>query len=69
MIICVCNGTSDRQVARAIQDGANSLCDLQSGGIGVGCGACHETLERTVESARRPCGAESCSDLCAAKAS
>jgi bacterioferritin-associated ferredoxin len=62
MIVCVCDGASDRQVASAILHGANSLTDLQRSGIGTGCGACHEVLENRVRSGEAPSSA--CSGFC-----
>ena len=44
MIICLCTGSTDRDVRRGIDRGAGSVCDLQRCGIGTGCGACHDLL-------------------------
>lgn len=44
MIVCICRGVSDRQVARAIEDGASSIDDLRRCGIGDQCGSCHNQL-------------------------
>lgn len=44
MIVCVCRGVSDRQVARAIDNGARSIDDLRRCGIGDQCGSCHNQL-------------------------
>ena len=44
MIVCICRGKNDRDVARAIENGAESLADLQRCGIGTDCGACHNFL-------------------------
>ena len=44
MIICICRGKSDREVMRAIDNGASSVRDLQRCGIGDQCGSCHTTL-------------------------
>ena len=44
MIICICRGKNERHIARAIDDGANSVSDLQMCGIGDQCGSCHNTL-------------------------
>jgi bacterioferritin-associated ferredoxin len=62
MIVCVCDGASDRQLASAILHGANSLTDLQRSGIGTGCGACHEVLESRVRSGDEASGA--CNGFC-----
>lgn len=45
MIICICRGKSDRDVNRAIDNGASSLRDLQRCGIGDQCGSCHNALK------------------------
>jgi bacterioferritin-associated ferredoxin len=44
MIVCICRGKSDRDVARAIDNGAESIADLQRCGIGTECGGCHNFL-------------------------
>lgn len=44
MIICLCTGSTDRGVRRAIEQGAGCVRDLQSCGVGTGCGACHDLL-------------------------
>ena len=45
MIICICRGKSDRDVNRAIDNGATTLRDLQRCGIGDQCGSCHNALK------------------------
>ena len=44
MIVCICRGKSDRDINRAIENGATSVRDLQRCGIGDQCGGCHVTL-------------------------
>lgn len=44
MIICICRGKSDRDIAKAIDNGASSVRDLQRCGIGDQCGSCHNSL-------------------------
>ncbi|HEX8616595.1 MAG TPA: (2Fe-2S)-binding protein, partial [Thermoanaerobaculia bacterium] len=44
VIICICRGKSDRDIAQAIENGATSLRDLQRCGIGDQCGSCNNTL-------------------------
>jgi bacterioferritin-associated ferredoxin len=44
VIICICRGKSDRIIAKAIDNGATSVRDLQRCGIGDQCGSCHNTL-------------------------
>lgn len=44
MFICICNAITERQVQRAVSDGARTLADLQ-GQLGVAgcCGSCADT--------------------------
>ena len=44
MIICICRGKSERDIERAIENGAESVRDLQRCGIGDQCGSCHNSL-------------------------
>lgn len=44
MIICICRGKSDRDINRAIDNGATTVRDLQRCGIGDQCGSCHNSL-------------------------
>lgn len=44
MIICLCTGFTDRDVRRAIDKGAGCMADVQSCGVGTGCGSCHDML-------------------------
>ena len=44
MIICNCRGKSDREISRAVVNGASTVRDLQSCGIGDQCGSCHNSL-------------------------
>lgn len=44
MIVCVCRGKSDRDVQKAIDNGATTIRDLQRCGIGTECGSCHNSL-------------------------
>jgi bacterioferritin-associated ferredoxin len=44
MIICICRGKSEREIARSIDNGASSVRDLQRCGIGDQCGSCHNSL-------------------------
>ena len=44
MIICICRGKSDRDISRAIDNGASTVRDLQRCGIGDQCGSCHNSL-------------------------
>jgi bacterioferritin-associated ferredoxin len=51
VIICICRGKSDRDIARAIDNGASSLGDLQRCGIGDQCGSCHNSLRAMLSTA------------------
>jgi bacterioferritin-associated ferredoxin len=44
VIICICRGKSEKDVARAIENGATSVRDFQRCGIGDQCGSCHNSL-------------------------
>jgi bacterioferritin-associated ferredoxin len=44
MIVCVCNGVSDRDVKAAIKNGMTSVEALSANlGVASGCGCCRET--------------------------
>jgi len=46
MIVCVCEGVSDREIRAAIQRGADSLDSLgQSCRAGTDCGRCRQHLK------------------------
>ena len=51
MTVCICRTKSDRDVAKAIHDGARSLRDLQHCGIGTDCGTCHADLRHMLSTA------------------
>jgi bacterioferritin-associated ferredoxin len=61
VIICICRGKNERHVARAIEDGATSIADLQRCGIGDQCGSCHVNLRamlaQAAAEAAMPCPA------------
>jgi len=44
VIICICRGKSERDIERSIENGAESLRDLQLCGIGDQCGSCHDSI-------------------------
>ena len=72
MIVCICRGKSDREVNRAIANGASSLRDLQRCGIGDECGSCHNSLRAMLAAsaaeAAPPCPACTGTDLVTAVA-
>ncbi len=49
MIVCLCTGTSDRDIHAAIDHGASTVRDLQACGIGTGCRSCHPMLRAILE--------------------
>lgn len=51
MIICICRGKSDRDITRAINNGASTVRDLQRCGIGDQCGSCHTSLRGMIAQA------------------
>jgi bacterioferritin-associated ferredoxin len=44
VIVCICRGKSEKDVMRAIDNGATTVRDLQRCGIGDQCGSCHNSL-------------------------
>jgi bacterioferritin-associated ferredoxin len=74
VIVCICRGKSDRDVMKAIDNGAETVRDLQRCGIGDQCGSCHNSLRSMLalaaaKSAAQPCPACVGTDLVAAVAS
>ena len=59
MIVCICRGKSDREVKKAIGNGASTLRELQRCGIGDQCGSCHNSL-RTMLAASAAEAAQPC---------
>ncbi len=59
MIICICRGKSEKEIARAIGNGASTVRDLQRCGIGDQCGSCHNSLRTMLAqaAAAQPCPA------------
>jgi bacterioferritin-associated ferredoxin len=60
VIICICRGKSDKDVMRAIENGASTVRDLQRCGIGDQCGSCHTSLRvmlAEAAAAAHPCPA------------
>ena len=45
MLVCHCNGVSDRAIRRAIRDGARTLGQVgQACGAGACCGGCQDSV-------------------------
>jgi bacterioferritin-associated ferredoxin len=59
VIICICRGKSERDIARAIDNGASSLRDLQRCGVGDQCGSCHNSLRAILSTAEATAAAAS----------
>ncbi|HUR81819.1 MAG TPA: (2Fe-2S)-binding protein [Thermoanaerobaculia bacterium] len=61
VIICICRGKSERDINRAIDNGAESVRDLQLCGIGDQCGSCHNSLRamlaQSAAASAQPCAA------------
>lgn len=53
MYVCVCRGITDRDIRKAISEGANSVSDVaQMIGAGTGCGSCHDFTQELIHEAR-----------------
>jgi bacterioferritin-associated ferredoxin len=54
VIVCVCRRVSDRDIRRAVQEGASSFDELQRElGVATVCGRCRECAQDTLD---RACG-------------
>ena len=52
MLVCHCRGVSDRQIKRAVNNGACSLRDVaRATGAGMRCGGCRENVAQVVQDA------------------
>ncbi len=52
MLICPCNGISDRAIRRAVRRGATTAGQVaQSCGAGTGCGSCRPAVREIIRSA------------------
>jgi bacterioferritin-associated ferredoxin len=53
MIVCVCKAVSDREVAKAIEEGAETVEQvMQRTGVGGGCGRCLVDVRRALDMAQ-----------------
>jgi bacterioferritin-associated ferredoxin len=60
VILCLCTGSSDRDIERALEAGAESLSEIgDSCRAGLDCGQCHSALLKILD--RRSC--EGCPNL------
>ena len=51
MIVCHCNATTDREIRRAVRNGASSLREVsRSCGAASGCGGCAEAVLEIISS-------------------
>jgi bacterioferritin-associated ferredoxin len=54
MVVCLCQGISDRTVRASIESGAHTRQQVtQSCGAGDGCGGCHRTIKTLIVECRR----------------
>jgi bacterioferritin-associated ferredoxin len=59
MIVCVCEGVSDREIVANIQAGASSLNELgRRCRAGLDCGRCREMIRGMLGERRRACATE-----------
>lgn len=65
MVVCVCRCVTEREIARAIREGATSAeAVARRCGAGTGCGACVEAVERILGTAvAAPAAAERAAPL------
>jgi bacterioferritin-associated ferredoxin len=60
VIICICRGKSEKDIDRAIANGATTVRDLQRCGIGDQCGSCHVSLRGMLAQAAAAQTSHSC---------
>ncbi len=49
MYVCLCNGITDRQICRAVQEGARSIDDLKADlGVATNCARCTDCAEQLI---------------------
>ena len=52
MLVCHCRGITDRQIRRAVRDGASSLREVaQTTGAGLRCGGCRANVKQVYDAA------------------
>jgi len=52
MLVCHCRGVSDRQIKRAVKNGACSIREVaRETGAGMRCGGCRTTVAEVVQEA------------------
>lgn len=51
MLVCHCNGVTDRHIRRSIREGASSTSEIaRRCGAGACCGGCHEGIRKILHS-------------------
>jgi bacterioferritin-associated ferredoxin len=51
VIVCHCNGTTDREIRRAVRNGAGTLREVSRAcGAAAGCGGCSEMVRELIAS-------------------
>lgn len=72
MVVCLCQGVSEKQVREAIADGATTRKKVtRVCGAGAGCGGCHQSIReiigehRAAARAQRAADAETCAPVSA----
>jgi bacterioferritin-associated ferredoxin len=59
MVICVCHRISDRDIARAVQQGCSTFEELQFElAVATCCGKCHDCARETLERCSRAAGTD-----------
>jgi len=54
MVVCLCQGVSDKRVRACIADGARTRQQVTDAcGAGDGCGSCHRTIKTMIVECRR----------------
>jgi len=50
MLVCLCKVVSDKDIRRAIDDGATNVKQVaKCTGAGTGCGACHDAIRDEID--------------------
>ena len=54
MLICHCNGVSDRTIRRLVREGASTVVEVgHACGAGACCGGCTSSIQRIIRSESR----------------
>lgn len=61
MVVCLCQGVSDKKVRASIEAGARTRQQVTDAcGAGDGCGTCHRTIKTLIVECRRADGTTAC---------